>query len=178
MQNHLHRAAEEKSFSMKPYECKITINAPPAKVFTALTTAEGFQGWWTADCEVATKPGAQSTFRFGKTICVAQIRKMVRDQEVHWHCVEYFLDFSMVSKTDEWVGTSMNFHLTAGPDNSTDLHFVHEGLTPELECYALCESGWGHFLKTSLKKFVETGKGEPYNQDYPYSPDQVAPGGQ
>lgn len=155
---------------MKSYECKITIDAPPAKVYAALTTAEGLQGWWTTDCEVGDGPGSQSTFRFGQTICVVRHEKEVPEQEVRWHCVEYFLDLPMVSKTDEWVGTSMIFNLTAGADNGTDLHFVHEGLTPELECYELCETGWDHFLKTSLKRFAEKGKGEPYNQDYPHSP--------
>ena len=139
---------------MKPYECKITIDAPPSKVYAALTTEEGLRGWWTDNCEVGDGPGAQSTFRFGKTYSVVRMEKLVPEQAVHWHCVEYFLDFPMVSKTDEWVGTSMVFNLTAGPDSGTDLHFVHEGLTPELECYALCEGGWDHFLKTSLKKFL------------------------
>ncbi len=46
--------------------------------------------------------------------------------------------------------------------SSTLLHFEHEGLTPQLECYQICEDGWGHFLKTSLNKLVETGKGEPF----------------
>ena len=31
------------------------------------------------------------------------------------------------------------------------------------------EGGWDHFIKTSLKNFVEQGKGEPYNDKYPYS---------
>ena len=165
---------EGKNLYMKPYECKITINAPPAKVYAALTTPEGLRGWWTTDCEVGDGPGSQSTFRFGKTTSVVRIEKLVPQQEVRWHCVEYFLDFSMVSKTDEWVGTSMVFNLTAASAEGTDLHFVHDGLTPDLECYALCEGGWDHFLKTSLKKFLETGKGEPYNQDYPHSPDPLA----
>ena len=155
---------------MKPYECKISVTAPPAKVYAALTTAEGLCGWWTTHCEVGTKPGSQSTFHFGNTTSIFQIRKLVLEKEVRWHCVEYLMDFPTASKTDEWAGTSLVFNLAAASNGGTDLHFVHDGLTPDLKCYALCEGGWDHFLKTSLKKYLETGKGEPYNQDYPHSP--------
>ena len=31
------------------------------------------------------------------------------------------------------------------------LRFKHVGLNPKLECYQICERGWDHFLKSSLK---------------------------
>jgi len=67
-----------------------------------------------------------------------------------------------LNRKDEWAKTRVRFKLESPSPFSTVLHFEHEGLTPQLECYRICENGWGHFLKTSLKKLVETGSGEPF----------------
>ena len=45
---------------------------------------------------------------------------------------------------------------TAAPN----LRFRHEGLTPKLECFADCKSGWDHFIP-SLAAYVETGRDNP-----------------
>jgi hypothetical protein len=67
-----------------------------------------------------------------------------------------------LSKTDEWVGTSIDFHLHANENGSTNLHFEHRGLVPSLECFEICDRGWTHFLGTSLRGLVETGVGQPF----------------
>jgi hypothetical protein len=38
------------------------------------------------------------------------------------------------------------------------LHFTHEGLIPEKECYAMCERGWNMVIKDWLFNFVTVGK--------------------
>jgi hypothetical protein len=59
----------------------------------------------------------------------------------------------------------LKFRLEPRSPSVTRLHFEHDGLIPELQCYRICERGWSHYLKTSLKKLVETGKGEPFTGD-------------
>ncbi len=41
------------------------------------------------------------------------------------------------------------------------LSFVHKGLTPDLNCYEICDAGWTHFIINSLKQYLETGTGNP-----------------
>ncbi len=54
---------------------------------------------------------------------------------------------------------------SATPAGGTELRFRHVGLTPRLECFADCKSGWDHFIPTSLRAYVETGDGHPNGSD-------------
>jgi hypothetical protein len=47
----------------------------------------------------------------------------------------------------------MIFEITAKADK-TLLHFTHEGLVPEKECYARCEQGWNMVMKERLFNFI------------------------
>ena len=155
-------AAKRKDF-VKNYQCTLEIAAPAAKVYEAITTAKGLQGWWTTTCESGTGVGSRTTFRFGPTYNVMLTEKLTPHREVVWRCLEQHHEADELSRKDEWAGTRVKFALESRSPGSTVLHFEHEGLTPELECYRICEDGWGHFLKTSLKKLVETDKGEPFS---------------
>ena len=62
------------------------------------------------------------------------------------------------SDKKEWANTRLIFDL-AEDDGATILNFIHEGLTPDVECYKDCEPGWTHWIKTSLFSYLTTGKG-------------------
>ena len=62
------------------------------------------------------------------------------------------------SDKKEWANTKLIFDLIEN-DEVTELKFTHEGLTPEIECYHDCETGWTHWIKTSLFSYLTTGKG-------------------
>ena len=51
----------------------------------------------------------------------------------------------------------MIFEITTKGDK-TILHFTHEGLVPEKECYALCEQGWTMVIKDYLFNFITYDK--------------------
>ena len=57
----------------------------------------------------------------------------------------------------EWTNTKMVFEITTKGDK-TVLHFTHEGLAPEKECYAMCEPGWNMAIKDWLFNFITRGK--------------------
>lgn len=42
-----------------------------------------------------------------------------------------------------------------------ELSFTHKGLTPNLNCYKICDAGWTHFIANSLKQYLETRIGTP-----------------
>lgn len=155
---------------MDTYSCTLKLDAPPTSVYSALSTHAGLTGWWTEDCEIDPTPGGQATFRFGKTHKTFRIESLTPGQKVVWVCTDQYHHLpGLLKKTDEWVGTTINFSLSPVGDKATELTFIHEGLTPDLECYGICVAGWDHFLGNSLKQYVETGKGDPFNNRYPYS---------
>lgn len=41
--------------------------------------------------------------------------------------------------------------------NKTVLHFTHEGLVPEKECYSRCSQGWNMIIKERLYNFMTMG---------------------
>ena len=47
----------------------------------------------------------------------------------------------------------MIFEITPNGDK-TVLHFTHEGLVPEKECYAMCQQGWNMVIKDRLLNFI------------------------
>lgn len=147
------------------FTCKVDFSVSPSTVYRALTTQEGLAGWWTTDCEVGRQVGDRSIFRFGRTYNVMKIAGLVPDREVRWECVEQHHDSPGVKRTDEWAGTAVAFRLTAKEDGGTALYFEHRGLRPGLECYDVCERGWNYFLQGSLKRYVETGTGQPLSSE-------------
>lgn len=83
--------------------------------------------------------------------------------EIHWECVAQHHEApGQLTKTDEWKGTLVIFLLKELSAISALLKFTHIGLTPNLECYDICDQGWTHFITVSLKKYLEHGEGEPY----------------
>jgi uncharacterized protein YndB with AHSA1/START domain len=154
---------------MENYKAHIQIDAPLKEVYAALTQPEKLRGWWTTHCDVSTEVGGQSTFHFDKNFFVMKNEKLLTNQEVVWQCVGHHfenLDGDPAHKASEWIGTRVDFKLKENEKKWTELYFEHQGLTPALQCYASCESGWDHFLKTSLKRFVEARKGQPYLSKY------------
>lgn len=146
---------------MKHYQRQILLAATPAAVYQALSTPEGLRNWWTQTCDIATAVGGQSTFRFGEHYKVMQVKSLVPGREVRWHCVEALINVDAFTRKDEWVGTDIVFKLTPQSGGKTLLDFEHVGLTPDFECFGVCERGWDLYLG-SLQSLVETGQGTPH----------------
>jgi hypothetical protein len=60
----------------------------------------------------------------------------------------------------EWKGIRVVFDITKKGDK-TEIHFTHEGLVPDYECYSFCSDAWGTYIRGSLKSLIATGKGSP-----------------
>jgi uncharacterized protein YndB with AHSA1/START domain len=134
------------------YQSALTIAAPADAVFDALTTLEGLAGWWTPVTGDGLA-GGDLTFSFGPASeAVMRVDAAERGVGVRWT--------NLACIVEDWVGTTMHFDIKALPEGGTELRFRHAGLTPRLECYSDCKSGWDHFLP-SLRAYVETGVGNP-----------------
>jgi uncharacterized protein YndB with AHSA1/START domain len=134
------------------YQAHLILNAPVDRVFDALTTTDGLAAWWVPVTGDGLS-GGELAFTFGPT-AVARMRVDVAERAsgVQWT--------NLACHLEDWVGTTIHFDLEAAPEGGCELRFRHAGLTPKLECYGDCKSGWDHYV-TSLQAYVETGVGNP-----------------
>ena len=146
---------------MSDFQHSLVLDASPETIFAALTTPAGLRGWWTQDCDIATAVGGTSHFRFGPNHKDMRIERLEPGREVRWRCTRAHIAVSGLARRDEWVGTTLTFHIAPEDDGRTRLDFVHAGLVPALECYDLCSRGWRHFL-ASFERYVHTGCGSPH----------------
>jgi uncharacterized protein YndB with AHSA1/START domain len=134
------------------YQSRLAIAASIDAVFDALTTVEGLAAWWTPVTGDGLT-GGQLTFSFGPASqAVMRVDAAERGVGVRWT--------NLACHVEDWVGTTLHFGIEATPEGGTELRFRHAGLTPRLECFSDCKSGWDHFIP-SLRAYVETGVGNP-----------------
>lgn len=143
---------------MQSFKTTVTINVHRDEVYKALTTKEGLAGWWTDDCEIESTLGGKNIFRFGEMYVVMQIEKLVRNRTVVWRCIDQFFKFEHVARTNDWVGTILDFRLETNEDNSTTVQFIHEGLTSELASYDQSSILWTSLITIALKGYLEKKK--------------------
>jgi uncharacterized protein YndB with AHSA1/START domain len=134
------------------YQSQMTLAAAPEVVFEALTTTKGLAGWWTPVTGDGLA-GGELTFSFGPAMqAVMRVDAAEPGVGIRWT--------NLACHVADWVGTTVHFGIEATPGGGTELRFRHVGLTPRLECYSDCKSGWDHFIP-SLRAYVETGTGNP-----------------
>jgi len=139
---------------------RIGIKAPAAKVYAALSTAEGVAGWWTREATGDSKVGGTITFRFRNPSGVEigkmdmEVLELAPDERVRWR---------VKAGPEEWVGTDIEFSLSRH-DDQTIVIFGHRNWREWVEFMAHCSMKWAVFL-LSLRELVETGKGRPSPDD-------------
>jgi uncharacterized protein YndB with AHSA1/START domain len=139
---------------MSSIKDEVTVNAPAAKVYEALTAQAGYRGWWNAVAEVPANVGGEPQLRFVKEGTPVNMRYRIEElrpnHAVRWACIAHDMP--------SWVGTTLNWQLKEG-GGKTLVSFEHAGWKdagPEPVM-----QGWKHFLN-SLKLYVETGTGQPW----------------
>ena len=96
------------------------------------------------------KMGGDSFFNFTVT-------EIIPGKKVVWLVTDCYMPWYPDKK--EWANTKLVFDLSEA-DGVTTLQFTHEGLTPAIACYKDCETGWTHWIKTSLLCYFTTGTGQ------------------
>jgi hypothetical protein len=146
------------------YTREIIVSSTPGAVYKALTT--GFDKWWTTSCNSISKTGDKITFRFGPTYWVMRASNLVPDTFIELECIEahHVHDGLPSSILDEWEGTKLKWEIQK-QEEKTKIVLVHEGLRPSLECFEVCEQGWDYFFVNSLKQYLDTGKGLPFENE-------------
>lgn len=133
---------------------RININAPPNRVYEAITSAKGLRSWWTDDCAAEPVAGSVAEFGFlGKAVVFRmRIDELSPGRRVAWTCL---------GDDREWEGTKLVFDLQATDSGGTDLRFAHTGWRSIEGGYARCNCVWGDLMHR-LKAHAEGRLVEPY----------------
>ena len=145
------------------YTKSIDVSADTSAAIEAVT--RGVEHWWTRPDHPLARIGDRAKFTFppGVSYWTFELTAVDRPERVEWTCVDalHIHEGQPKEIETEWLGTKViwDFHpLPAG----TRIGLRHEGLTPQLLCYDICEAGWDMFFLGSLKAYLDTGKGTPH----------------
>ena len=144
----------------KNYHRTITINASPEEAMKKISQIDL---WWRKDfLGSAEQMHDKFTVPFGEPSYVDfVVSEIIPDKQVTWKVTDCYLPRFKDKK--EWNYTEVAFQLSeenSHPDGKTKIYFTPIGLTPEVECYEVCEKGWNGHINT-LEKFINEGKGLP-----------------
>jgi uncharacterized protein YndB with AHSA1/START domain len=133
----------------------VEIEADPAKVFEALSTADGLAGFWTPNVSAEPKVGSVATFGFAAAPVDLKMRvdELDAGRRVAWACLGDF---------PYWKDTSVTWDL-APKDGGTMVMFRHTGFADDYpdDQYAGVNYAWGRIVGR-LKDYAETGKPDPF----------------
>jgi uncharacterized protein YndB with AHSA1/START domain len=133
---------------------QVPIAAEPHAVFKAITDQAGLACWWTEAVEAEEEVGAVARFSFegGDVVMLMEITKLEEAERVEWQVLD--------PAPPEWKGTSVTWEL-APTDEGTRLLFGHRHWQSTAGSFAAINYNWAYYL-TSLKQYLETGKGFPH----------------
>jgi len=139
----------------KNYSATIEVVQSPELVFSHILDVSK---WWSKDFE-----GNSTKLNDEFVICYPdrhyskqKLIEVIPARKVVWLVTDSNLNWIEKDK-NEWTNTRMDFEIT-GKGIITMLHFIHEGLVPEKECYAMCTQGWNMVIKERLFNFITSGK--------------------
>ena len=140
----------------KSFQSKITASISASEATKKISKVPE---WWgvtfSGDSEkqndkFVVKMGGDSFFNF-------TITELIPGKRVVWLVTDCYMPW--ISNKTEWTNTKLIFDLSES-NGGTMVNFTHEGLTPDVECYHLCEPGWSHWIRTSLLSYLTSGKGQ------------------
>lgn len=136
----------------------VLVDKSPAEAFKAINQPKL---WWGEDIQGRTDHlGDEWTYRHKDIhVSIQKIVEFVPGKKVVWEVTEATMTF--LKDKHEWKGTRIAFDIAPKGDK-TEVRFTHIGVTPEVECFGICNDTWGGLIRGSLKNLIETGKGEPF----------------
>ncbi len=144
----------------------ITVDASPSEAYKAVTEEVG--QWWGSTTAPFSAVDDEAAFSFNPNSSTWTFRatKLVPDRHVELTCTaaNHIHDGLPDSFREEWLGTKLIFDIEPN-GHGARIRLMHEGLTPALDCYEVCESGWDVFFVDSLKSYLDTGVGKPYQTE-------------
>jgi len=137
------------------FSTSIELKANPHVVFECI---KDIPIWWTRDFEGSTA-NLNDEFvicHVGSHYSKQKLVEIIPDKKIVWQVIESTLDWLEKDKS-EWTSTKMVFEITPH-GNKTLLHFTHDGLVPEMECYIRCSEGWTTVIMQRLFNYITKGQ--------------------
>jgi hypothetical protein len=141
----------------KDFTTTIVVDESPKAVFDAINNV---RGWWSQEIEGDTD-GLNSVFKYHYRdvhICKMRIVEFIPEKKIVWLVLENHFNF--IQDQSEWVGTKVIFKISQ-KGGKTELHFTHQGLVPDYECFDICFKAWTQYIQESLVSLITTGRGQP-----------------
>jgi hypothetical protein len=143
------------------YRADIAVHCSAQKAFESISRVSA---WWTENIEGNTENlNDEFTVRFGETFSRFKITEAIPSQKLVWHVLDCNLHWMNDKK--EWKNTKILWQIS-GSGLSSRISMTHIGLNAGIECFEDCTKGWNHYIKVSLFKFIEEGKGEPDHKEH------------
>lgn len=130
------------------------MNAPIEEIVGALMDASRVREWWTREAQSTSDTLLVRWDGYGWLVEFATNFDETSNT-VEWRCVT-----SNMQNTDAWVGTTVTFRMVPLLEG-TRVEFAQTGYR-DSPCFDVCVQGWEFFLGTSLRLYLESGKGIPY----------------
>jgi hypothetical protein len=139
----------------KSFKTSIEVAKSPEDVFNCI---KDVSKWWSSDFEGrSTKLNDEFVIHHPNAHYSKQkLVEVIPNKKVVWLVTESKLNWLKINQ-QEWTNTKMIFEITVNGDASL-LHFTHEGLVPEMECYKRCKEGWAMVIKEWLFNFITNNK--------------------
>ena len=129
---------------------EFTVDSTPEDAYAAINNV---RGWWSVDLEGDTEHvGDVFTYTYENVHKSTQeVTELIPGEKVVWHVIEGYLNFT--EDPAEWTGTDIVFDITQVEDR-TNVRLTHIGLTPEIECFDACSTGWGYYAGEKLPELI------------------------
>lgn len=139
----------------KDFNCTITASIGASE---ATKRISNIPGWWGVFFSGSSeKQGDKFIIKMGgESYFDVTVEQLIPGKRIVWLVTD--CNMPWYSDKNEWCNTKMIFDLSEN-NGQTTLHFTHEGVVPGIECYQDCESGWTHWIRTSLFSYFTTGQG-------------------
>jgi hypothetical protein len=135
----------------------IRVNQTPQQAFDAINNV---RGWWSVNIAGPTNELLETFDYHYQDVhsCKIRVIELIPGKKVAWRVLENYFNF--VADRSEWKDTKILFEISE-EDGQTAIQFTHQGLTPDYECYDVCNKAWTFYIESSLAGLIATGKGSP-----------------
>ncbi len=131
------------------------IQAPPARVFAAVSTPAGLDQWWTARSSGTPAIGNEYVLWFGPEFdWRGRVTRCVPDSA---------FELEIVRAGPDWVGSRVAVRLAPAAGGGTQVRFTHTGWPEANEHYRISCYCWAMYLRI-LKRYLEAGETVPYER--------------
>jgi hypothetical protein len=115
--------------------------------------------WWTENVEGSSSSlNDVFTVRFGETYITLKVIESIPHKRIVWMVIDSHKHW--LKNKNEWNWTQLIWEIEES-NTETQIKFTHLGLTPNIECYGICEKSWQFYVQLSLFGLLINQLGTP-----------------